>query len=95
MMINRNYGRPRYIDFDEICRQLEYVDTHINNISINNKEIERLDELKIELRWIAGVKEQIDFLNTNMIGYNILFRISPKNWLLSHSNSCNSEASNY
>jgi len=89
-MINSNYGRLRYkyLDFDGICSQLKYIDTHISNISVNNsEEIQRLDELKIELKWIAGVKEQVDFLNANMMRYNILFKISLKNWLLGHSHS--------
>jgi hypothetical protein len=88
MTINYNYSNLpyKYSDSAEVCSQLKYLDLRISNAStINSKEVQKLDELKIELRWIAEVKEQIDFLNADMIRYNILFKVSPRNWTLNHA----------
>jgi hypothetical protein len=39
-----------------------------------NSEI-NLNEIDVELDWIRGLKEQVEFLNANMKHYCILFKV--------------------
>lgn len=58
MTIDYNYSnlRCKYSDFDEVFSQLKYLGLQIRNApTINSEEIQKLDELNIELRYSTHI----------------------------------------
>ena len=41
-----------------------------------------LNEIDVELDWIQGVREQVEFLNANMKHYCILFRVQRRQFVI-------------
>lgn len=57
-----------------------------NKIGAVAVAIDNLDEVDVELNWIQGAKENIDFLNANMKHYSILFRVQRREFARGDSN---------
>jgi hypothetical protein len=41
-----------------------------------------LNEIDVELDWIQGVREQVEFLNANMKHYCILFKVQRREFVI-------------
>jgi hypothetical protein len=41
-----------------------------------------LDEIDVELEWIQGIREQVEFLNPEMKHHTILFRLQRRQFLM-------------
>jgi hypothetical protein len=41
-----------------------------------------LNEIDVELDWIQGVREQVEFLNSAMKHHSILFRVQKRQFLI-------------
>ncbi len=47
--------------------------------------IDNLNEIDVELDWIQKAKENVDFLNANMLNFSIQFKVTRRNWSLHNS----------
>jgi hypothetical protein len=46
--------------------------------------IDSLNEVDVELAWIQKAKENVDFLNANMLNFSIQFKVTRRNWSLNN-----------
>jgi hypothetical protein len=46
--------------------------------------IDNLNEVDVELDWIQKAKENVDFLNANMLNFSIQFKVTRRNWSLNY-----------
>jgi hypothetical protein len=49
--------------------------------------IDNLNDVDVELEWIARAKENVEFLNANMLNFSIQFRVTRRNWSLNYPGS--------
>lgn len=56
-------------------------ETIIYTAKVKDKHKIDLNEIDVELGWIQGVREQVEFLNSEMQNHCILFRVQRRQFL--------------
>jgi hypothetical protein len=72
--IKLNKSSLSYKDYASILLKL-FKRSKNQKVQATGVRLDSLNEIDVELDWIHGVKDQVDFLNANMKYHSILFRV--------------------